>query len=456
MKTIARILALVFFFICVCYYFEIDIKGTLSGIIPGTDNNTSSYSDPKVAGQRGTVTMTNSGQDISSQAQKPYEEAIRFIINQKKGKKLVESYGLPVGSAGSYLRGRSYIKDNGMAVIALINCGDEESKSAAYDILKNMSEIQNEDGSWYDLYDTLGQPVKIDGKDYKECDTGYNALMLYAYSCYTILTGDTQFKDVMKSSADFIASRYDGTMGGLYDNEVSANGTRSVRTNTYGYFGLREYAMSNIIFQDYKEYKAVLSQADRIASWVAQNCLDNGMFMKGYSGKDKIPGLNLDAQVLGAMLMNGTDSIEEVKYGSEYIDGALSKLYKQINDLKGYLADDDPKNSGFIWCEGTCKVPIALLKSGDRDGAGNALGFIEGYMDIVPKGSVPRGVPYSTNADPQIYYTDLESVSSSAWAAISFQCYSSDAVNDMFLGREADVFNKVRLGPDGVLTPSGP
>lgn len=62
--------------------------------------------------------------------------------------------------------------------MALINHGDEESEIIAVEILKNFSSIQNEDGSWYYFYDISGDIGKVSGKDYKESDTGYNALAL--------------------------------------------------------------------------------------------------------------------------------------------------------------------------------------------------------------------------------------------------------------------------------------
>lgn len=447
MRVITRLFIIIFFFVCICYYFDIDMKGVLGSMINiiavRNQENTQKPNETVHTDKPEPPKASESVQDAPNGYSDLYEEIIGFIKNQKKGRNLVESYRVLDKTIGGDLKGRSYIKDNCLAAIALLNHGDTESESIALEILKNLSSVQNGDGSWNDFYDISGEIGKVSGKDYKESDTGYNALALYTYSYYTIMTGDRQFKDTMKKSADFIISRRDEKNGGIYDGAASENGLQSVRTNTYAYFGIREYALA-IMPVEYEEYKARIYEADKIASWVLENCMDKQTFIKGYTGKEKVVGLNLDSQLLGAFLINSTNKGEKAGYGIKELDAALSKLYKNISGLKGYAIDNDDKNQGFIWCEGTCKMPLVVLKLDGNDRCSDLLEYIDGYLNLVSKTLVPRGIPYSTNVDNKINMVNLESVSTSAWAAIAIQCSRDEHINNAFLGREEYVFKIVK------------
>lgn len=448
MKVITRLLVVVFVLVSVCYYFDIDMKGVLnsfSNIIASKDLQPPGSGSADINKEdRGIATMPDSTvTETVDEDMDTYNEIIKFLKNQKKEKKLIESYRVLDKTIGGYLKDRSYINDNGIAVIALINNKDDESEGIAVDILKNLKSIQNEDGSWYDFYDTSGQTVKVSGKDYKECNTGNNAVVLYAYSYYTIMTGDRQFNETMKRSAGFILSRMDNKTGCIYDQSVSEKGLRTVKTNIYSYFGIREYALSNAA-ENYREYKNKLDAADKIGAWVLSDCIDKGTFIKGYSGKDKIISQDLDSQVLGFIFARSIDVEKNMKFESKKLEDVLSKLYKNISSMEGYRMDGESKNNGFIWCEGTGKAAIALLKLENMERARNMLDFIEKYNNIVSKSLSPRGIPYSTNVDNKIDAINLESISSSAWAAIAYQSYSNNQVNSIFMGREEDVFKKTR------------
>jgi len=449
MKVITKFIIMIFTILCLCHYFEIDIIKTFSAfiekgkqvqnsipsIIVSEDNDNNTIPGNSTS----TVVITENTIEQPVENKTEYDEIVDFIIGQKKDKKLIESYRMTDKENDPNLKEKSFISDNGLAVIALSSLEAQEARSTAEDILKSLASIQNEDGSWFDFYDTSGQIMKVSGKDYKIANTANNSIVLYAYSYYSIMTGDNQFKDIMKKSADFILSRSDGKNQGLYDYEVSEKGSRTLKSNVYSYFGLREYAMSNM-FNDYQEFKDKLDAADSIASFVIDNCIDKGGFIKGYTGKNKDTTSNIDTYILGSLLVKACKQGEKIKYETKDLENLLAKLYKNIGDLEGYRIDADDKNKDYIWCEGTCKIPIVFLKLGNRNRSNDVLGFVSKYDNMIPKDLSPRGVPYSTNFDTKIDMTRLESVSASAWAVMAYRCYSDDNINNFFFGKEEDVF----------------
>lgn len=471
MRTITKLLIIIFAIFCLCYYYEIDIMTAFGEFfqkdsqakvstskdiqsetynnIPNTTNNSSVNTNNNTNSNNintnngtSTVVIPENKENKPVEDKTPYKEIVEFLIGQKKDKKLIESYRMADKGTNVSLKGRSFAADNGLAVIALSSTDTEEARGTAEDILKNLASVQNKDGSWYDFYDVSGQTVKVSGKGYTRANTGNNALVLYAYSYYAIMTGDNQFKDIMKKSANFVLSRGDEKTEGLYDYEVGAKGIRTLKGNVYSYFGLREYAMANA-FSDYQEFKDKLSAADRVASFVINNCMDKGVFINGYNGKDKDTASNIDTHILGSILARSSKQGEKIKYQSGDFENLLSKLYKNFSGLEGYRIDVSDKNKGFIWCEGTSKVPVAFLKLGNKNRSNDVLGFIEKYKDIVPKSFSIRGIPYSTNVDKNIDMTGSESVSASSWAVIAYKCYYDEHINNILFGREEDVFKAV-------------
>lgn len=444
MKVAARLLVVVFVFLCACYYLGVDFKNAFDFISSGDNESKTNIADSQ---NKVPDTEISSEDNTAKEGNQAYDEIIEFLMNQKNGKKLIESFRVLDEEGGESLKGRSNVQDNAASVIALINNRTDITKAAAVDILKNFAVVQNSDGSWFDFYDTSGRTINISGKDYTKCDTGNNALLLYAYSYYTNFTQDTQFKDIMKKSANYIASRDGGKKDGLYDNDTSIKGIKSVRSNTYGYFALREYALS-CLSSDYYEYKGKLFESDKIADFVAESCLDRGAFIKSYTGKDKSTILDLDSQILGAMLIKAANYDSSIKYDIKDMDNSLSKLYKSFYNMEGYKLDSDTKNNQYIWCEGTCRVPLALIKLDDMEKSKKVIGYVEKMISSITKSSTPRGVPLSTNVDSKINMPSYESVSSSAWAAITMQCIKDSQIELILFGREEDLFTKYRQYED--------
>jgi len=442
MKIVARMIVSVLIVVCICYLLDIGVDDVVY-LFKGKLSYENKEREENEDANRGVAVMPEYGHDIVEEDEGTYSEIMRFIMDQKEDRKLIESYRVLDKGLGEELKDRSYIRDNGLAVISMLNHNSQESKNAALEILENLSSIQNEDGSWYDYYDISAKTAVANGKEYTQSSTGDNALLLYAYSYHSIVTGDTKFKEVMRKSADFLLSRVDGETGALYDEKADSNNMRTLECNVYGYFALREYAMASMVY-DYSIFKDKLLKAQRIADWVAGNCLEEGVFIQGYRGKEKIDGLSLDAQVLGSMLVKGAVMEEKYQYGLKDFESCLTKLYREISGLKGYKIDDNSKNSGYIWCEGTCRAPIAFLKLGSEESSRNVLNSIKGFHDIVSKNLMPRGIPESTNLDSAAGAFGLESVSASAWTTISFQCNSNNSVNKIFFGKEEDVFKRVK------------
>lgn len=441
MKTIGKLLVVVLFISCVFYYLGIDPLSYL-GIQNSVENKkdpvrSTEIEDKKPAADN--VRISN----IAPEYLSAYDQMIKFLLEQKKDRKLFESYSIKDNSAYMELKGRSYIADNALAVVALLNDNNEDTKREALDTLKNLASIQNTDGSWYDFYDILGQTAKVSGKDYMVSGAGSNSLVLYAYSYYTNKTNDRSFMDTMKKSSDFIISKDGGKNEGLYEADISANGVRSVKNNILAYFGLREYAMSNIT-SNYYEYKAKMSSTDRIAAWVRDNCLDKGAFIKGYTGTIKNMTLDLDTQVLGAVFAKSTKLSDNSGYDLQDLNVSLTKLYKETDGIQGYKIDNDSKNSGYIYVEGTCKVPVALFKFDDNEKSEEVANYIVKMLDSGSSGAAVRGTPYSTNKDSKINMPDCESLSSTAWSSIAFQYLSDSGVSKSFFGNEDDIFNNVK------------
>jgi hypothetical protein len=441
MKGVARIMVVLFIAVCLCYYFDVDVKGIID-TITGRENTNNSEPD-KGGNDKGTAVISQVPSKTYQGGEGIYNEIMNFLINQKKDRKLIESFRVLDKIIGGDLKGRSYIGDDALAVIAMINHNRDGSSEAALDILKNLASIQNKDGSWFDMYDTSGKNVKVSGKDYTKCDTGNNSWVLYAYSYYTMATGDTQFMEVMGKSADFLLSRFDSKTGGVYDQDVSSKGVLSLKGNTYCYFALRDYALLNIKL-DYGEYKEKAGTADHIALWIIKNCFDKGIFSKEYSNGKKSTVLDLESQIIGAIFMDA--SIPGKAGGFEYkdLEASLQNLYKDLSGFKGYRIDNGSKNAGYIWCEGTCMIPIAGCKYGQEKSLEELLGFIGGYQAAVSNSLVPRGVPSSTNVDNKLDKVNLESVRASSWSAIAFQCFSEDEICSRFMGSEEFLFRKLK------------
>ncbi|KPU46035.1 hypothetical protein OXPF_05160 [Oxobacter pfennigii] len=445
MKALTKIFIVIFFIACICYYFDINVKEIITQLIENKEVSSIINPDSNESeADNSSVTFPENNEEVPAIKEGgAYDEIINFIINQKKERSLIESYRVVDDAIGGALKGRSYATDNAIAAITLINHGTEEANNGALSILEGLSSIQNSDGSWYDFYDTAGKVMKVNGEDYISTDTGNNSLILYAYSYYTIKNKDERFLDAMKKSADYILKKTDNISQGLYDTIVGEDGTRTMRTNVYGYFALRDYALCNIN-TNYDEYREKLFASYNIMDWIISNCYDNGVFIKGYSGKEKLSGLNLDSQLLGAMTVLSLNQSDKISYEAAQLIEALDKLNKDIGATEGYRIDDSEGNGGYIWGQGTSKASIALLKFNEAERAGGILKNIEEFQNTVSTSLLPRGVPHSSNLDNKIDIVNLESVSSSCWAALAFQCSMDEGINNMFFGDEEYVFSRMR------------
>ncbi|HBM79814.1 MAG TPA: hypothetical protein DD426_03095 [Clostridiaceae bacterium] len=434
MRKIINVLVVIIFIVCVIYYFGIDFNKVLSGLKPGNNSSTGNADKTEVV-NNSTVNMPAINTSLND-IKKVYDILLKFIINQKKDKSLVESFK----NGDQNLNGRSYITDNALSAILLTNEKDQACKDAALDILKNISKIQNSDGSWYDFYDTSGKVAVVSGKEYKQSSTGNNALLLYAYSYYSIAAKDNQFMDVMKKSAGFIKSTWDGKSNMLPENKNTQKGVYTVKSNAYSYFGLSEYALSAIL-EDYSEYKDKMYLAGKIASWIGSS-LKKDTFITSYDGKNTVNLIDLDSQTLGALVLKASHQDARLKYTSKEYESNLAKLYKKQDTLEGYKINEEAKNSLYIWWEGTCKVPLALTKYGDSKKSIDSASYIKKLFS--DSGDTIKGIPLNSMLDKDKKINKTESISSSAWFGLAYQCMNDSTINSMVFGNEEDTFQHVK------------
>jgi hypothetical protein len=221
MKTLSKIFVIVLVALITCNYLGINIKEQAQSLMAKANINIFDKGENKDKEEvqnddnQGSAYMIDENTQKISELKGLYDEIIKFILEQKKDRKLIENYWVYDDTKYKYIKGTSGIYENAIAAIALLNHGEKETEKEAIDILKNLSLLQNSDGSWYSLYDVSGNIYKREGNDLKSLSTGYNALLLYAYSYYTIFTGEGSFLETMKKSANYILSKAGPKNGGI-------------------------------------------------------------------------------------------------------------------------------------------------------------------------------------------------------------------------------------------------
>ena len=447
MKTLSKIFVIVLVALITCNYLGINIKEQAQSLMAKANINIFDKGESKDEKEiqnddnQGSAYMIDENTQKISELKGLYDEIIKFILEQKKDRKLIENYWVYDDTKYKYIKGTSGIYENAIAAIALLNHGEKETEKEAIDILKNLSLLQNSDGSWYSLYDVSGNIYKREGNDLKSLSTGYNALLLYAYSYYTIFTGEGSFLETMKKSANYILSKADPQNGGIIDSIQSDKEIKTTKSNIYAYYALREYAFCNIK-RDYLEYKEKSKAADKIAEWIKDSCIGKNTVIKGYTGADKLKYTDIDTFITAAFFVSSLENNINLNYGIEDFKNYISQISKKVGNIQGYGFDIDDKDSNLIWCEGVCKMPIAFFKLGDEKSSSEALSIIRTYQ-AKAEGNHKRGIPNSLNTEKNPSFVDLESVSASSWAAISYQILKQKDVNSIFLGKEGEIFKKV-------------
>ncbi|MBM7661563.1 hypothetical protein JOC85_002366 [Bacillus mesophilus] len=122
--------------------------------------------------------------------------------------RLIPSYYIPSSDPMSHtgIERRSWLYDNALAVIAFSLAGDQKRAST---ILSSLEELQNEDGSFAFAYDVFSGPIDESKR------SGSIAWLGDAIVKYEVAFGDSSYRDIAISIADYLLGQQDQKTGSI-------------------------------------------------------------------------------------------------------------------------------------------------------------------------------------------------------------------------------------------------
>ncbi|WP_456277684.1 hypothetical protein [Bacillus sp. AK128] len=329
---------------------------------------------------------------------------------------LIRSYSVPADDPLSKLaiHRRSWLYDNALAVISFSLAGDQERAS---NILSSLAELQNEDGSFAFAYDVYIGPIDETKRSGSIAWLGDSILK------YETAFGDSQFRPVAESIAQYLLSQQDHQTGSIKGGpDVDWYSTEH---NIDAYFFFRDFGM--LTGDDtYNEISDAIRQALLTDHWNTEE----GRFNQGIHDQAEA----LDANSWGAIFLLAVGEEELAKSAVSYlskfevqnatmIKSDAESTYNMAYQTKAPLVGYKPYGKGYeeppdiVWTEGTWGV-INLFLRQEKD-VDHLLASMFAMQDTDPAG----GLVYShsrQSEEPYLFYV-WPAVASTAWQYITLK-----------------------------------
>ena len=373
--------------------------------------------------------------------------------------------------------GRGFIYDQGLAMIAH-TLGSQFTE--AEEIGRYVSSFQNTDALTYTTSNGFGFSFNGQGYwgekdnfyDVNYLRAGANGWLGYGYLLYSHHASDTQFIDVMTTTADYILAHqildetderyglFTGGYGRWFENIFFEQNIQwiSVEHNIDIYFFLRDLGLwLNSLDIDGNRY---LDAADLLKAHLGQ------MWNEGKGRLDR--GLNDDTDVLdaaswGSMYWSAIGDLEKAELSLIYADEAykttlvVSDTVHNTPQLEiwgyqpqtGNVDEEDWTDHHLIWSEGSLGVAMANLKLGHDliDECNEPYGqfYINRAEEIMTQMTMLQtldpegGLLYAIN--PSEVFTDFirtPSAAGTTWFLMTAEAINSQDARDAFWGPDID------------------